>query len=67
MRTENKGGDTLAAGGVRCQFQPAGSRLTQAQWAAIWEPEVSNEDGNGSPNVEASGDVGADSGASQPD
>lgn len=35
--SENRGGDVLAAGAIRCQFAPAGGKVTQEQWDAIFE------------------------------
>lgn len=61
MRMENKGGDTLASGGVRCQFRPAGSGMTQAEWEAIWDDKESSR----SPDAQADGDVGAKSGEAE--
>ena len=68
MRTENKGGDTLASGGTRCQFRPAGSRMTQEDWDKMWEPEVTDgKNDSRDANVAAPGDAGAQSGETQPD
>ncbi len=33
----NKGGDTLASGGIRAQFPPAGSGKTQKEWDDMWK------------------------------
>jgi hypothetical protein len=35
--SENKGGDVLARGNVRCTFQPAGSKVSQKKWDKIWD------------------------------
>ena len=43
MRTENGGGDRLASGATRCQFRAAGSKVTQAQWDAIFNSEPEDE------------------------
>jgi len=63
MRMENKGGDVLASGGVRCQFLAAGSKVTQEAWDAIWstdEPKIDSRDAD----VPATGDAGAEPGTS---
>jgi hypothetical protein len=33
----NKGGDTLASGGIRAQFPPAGGGKTQKEWDEMWK------------------------------
>lgn len=53
MRLENCGGDVLARGGARAQFQ--GPNVSQEKWDAIWEPEISSGDAN----VEAAGNGGS--------
>jgi hypothetical protein len=42
MRLENSGGDVLARGGSRAQFQ--GPRVSQEKWDAIWGDEPMAED-----------------------
>lgn len=47
MQTINKGGDVLASGGVRAQFPPAGSGMSQEEWDAMWgdyDPEAYKKD-----------------------
>lgn len=61
MRMENKGGDTLAAGGVRCQFRAAGSNVSQETWDAIWRTDDPETNGCNS-DVQADGDAGAGAG-----
>jgi hypothetical protein len=40
MQTQNKGGDVLASGGVKCQFPPAGNGISQKKWDEIWKDYV---------------------------
>jgi hypothetical protein len=37
--SQNQGGDSLARGAVKFQFQPAGANVTQEKWDSIWEEE----------------------------
>ena len=38
-RLENAGGDVLARGGVRATFKPMGQKLTDEQWAGMFDEE----------------------------
>ncbi len=60
MRMENKGGDVLASGGVRCQFLAAGSKVSQEAWDAIWSDDAKIDGCDA--NVQAAGDAGASAG-----
>lgn len=35
--SQNQGGDALARGAVRFQFQPAGSKVSQERWDAMFD------------------------------
>jgi hypothetical protein len=39
----NKGGDTLASGGIRAQFPPAGSSVSQKKWDEMWKDYTPTE------------------------
>lgn len=56
-------GDTLAKGGVRAQFPPAGGAISQEAWDKIWEDTDEPKDGSRDSNFETPGDAGSDSGA----
>jgi hypothetical protein len=61
MRLQNKGGDVLASGGVRCQFLAAGAKVSQEVWDRIWsenEPETNSSNSD----VQTDGDAGASAG-----
>ncbi len=40
---QNNGGDVLARGGHRCTFKPMGQKLTDQQWAAMFQEEKTPE------------------------
>ena len=59
MRLENRGGDVLARGGTKAQFQ--GPNVSQERWDEIWEPEVDNSNAS----AEKTGDGSTSSGENQ--
>lgn len=63
------GGDVLARGGSRCQFPPAGGRISQERWDAMWAPEVTDEpeDSRRDADVKTDGDASPQSGSAVSD
>jgi hypothetical protein len=59
--SQNQGGDRLAAGMIRFQFQPAGSKVTQEAWDAMFEDFDAEKFRNSHAYTPPDGDAGVKS------
>lgn len=53
------GGDQLARGQAKASFSAGGSKMSDAQWAALWEKSDEPKTDSGNADVQAAGDAGA--------